>query len=104
MGALAWGTYLNILTLWHLLLLLIFGVVNFLPTFIARARHHPNALAIFVLNVLVFALWLTYLFGTVMRWRVGTLLSENETSVFLLMAGLVWSSGKRWAAGAKPCK
>jgi hypothetical protein len=68
---------LNILTLWHLLLLLIFGVVNFLLTFIARARHHPNAL---VLRAILFEAGLAFLAAdvAVVVPHVGT-----ETRVYL---------------------
>jgi hypothetical protein len=46
----------NTLSIWHLIVLLGVGIVIFIPTFVAGRRRHRNAIAIFVLNLIVFLL------------------------------------------------
>jgi hypothetical protein len=107
LGGLAFATYVGLttFTLWHLLIILMFGIVNFVPTFIARRRKHQNGVAILVLNLAIFALWWTYLVGTVMSWGIGKLLNENATVTVLFIVGgwilgLVWSFTKRGTGAA----
>jgi FtsH-binding integral membrane protein len=81
------------LSIYHLLLLLIFGAVGFLPTFVAGIRHHRNGLAIFVLNLLLFgALVLTWLFSD---------LIANLTSVAPLLAAVGWIIALVWSFTAR---
>ncbi|KJC60480.1 hypothetical protein UP10_12770 [Bradyrhizobium sp. LTSPM299] len=85
----------NTLSIWHFILLLVFGNVIFIPTYVAGRRGHRNAIAIFVLNLVVFLMVLLSIALAIAIHFDGTLatvLSLMSALEFLgWVAALVWS-------------
>jgi hypothetical protein len=82
------------LTIYELLLLLIFGAVGFLPTFVAGMRRHGNGIAIFVLNLLLFCV-------LALTWQFRDLIGDFIFRAAQLLEAVGWIIAVVWSFTSK---
>jgi hypothetical protein len=82
------------LSIYHLLLLLIFGAVGFLPTFVAGMRRHGNGIAIFVLNLLLFCV-------LALTWQFRDLIGDFIFRAAQLLEAVGWIIAVVWSFTSK---
>lgn len=84
------STHTATLTIYQLSLLLVFGAVGFLPTFVAGMRRHSNGVAIFVFNLLLFCV-------LALTWQFRDLIGDYIVRAALLLEAGGWIIAVVWS-------